>query len=102
MTTRFSDSSTGLLFDDGSPKPSFTSFRFPLVTDELRRKTRVWGKSPESGKLAIQLKRGNGWRTVKRLEVDRGDTFSTQLQLPRSYRIRAEVSGATSLTWRSR
>ena len=98
----FSDSSTGLLFDDGSPKPSFTSFRFPLVTDELGRKTRVWGKSPESGKLAIQLKRGNGWRTVKKLGVDRGDTFSTQLQLPRSYRIRAEVSGATSLTWRSR
>jgi hypothetical protein len=39
---------------------------------------------------------------VKKLGVDRGDTFSTQLQLPRSYRIRAEVSGTTSLTWRSR
>ena len=98
----FSDSSTGVLFDDGSPKPSFTSFRFPLVTDELRRKTRVWGKSPESGKLAIQRKRGSGWRTVKKLKVDRGDVFSERVKLPAKYRIRATVSGSTSLTWRVR
>lgn len=95
-----SEFSTGLFFADGSPKPSFAAFRFPLVSDDDGSETRVWGKSPEAGKLAIQLRKGKGWRTLRKLNVDRGDVFSERVKLPAKYSIRATVSGATSLTWR--
>ena len=39
----------------------------------------VWGKAPHSGPLAIQARRGHGWRTVERLDARRGQVFTAPL-----------------------
>ena len=98
----FADESTGLFFSSGKRKPAFRAFQFPLVGDRTGRKSRVWGKSPESGRLAIQMRKGKAWRTVRKLNLNAGDVFYEKIKLPRKYKIRARVAGVTSLTWRGR
>ena len=49
---------SGIFFASGQPKPSYTAFRFPFVTDRIDKRTlRAWGKAPAGGKLVIQRKR---------------------------------------------
>ena len=73
---------SGIFFADGRPKPSYTAFRFPFVTDRKnRRMVRAWGKAPAGGKLVIQRKRGKRWRAVKKLRVRQGQVFLTKLRL---------------------
>ena len=50
---------SGIFFANGQPKPSYTAFRFPFVTDPIdKRRLRAWGKAPAGGKLVIQRRRG--------------------------------------------
>jgi hypothetical protein len=87
---------SGLYFLDGSSKPALTAFRFPFVTERLNTKTvRAWGKAPEAGQLLI--KRGS--RTVKKLQVGKGQVFLTKLRLKGKAQLRATVGNSTSLVW---
>jgi len=38
------ETSTGLLFADGSKKPSYTAFRFPLVAERAGKRRRRYGE----------------------------------------------------------
>jgi hypothetical protein len=91
---------TGVFFFDGSPKPSARTFMFPFVTHRKSR-TRVgaWGKSPSSGSLQIQRRRGGGWRTVKKLGVRRGQVFTPSLRLRGAAELRAKVGATASKAW---
>ena len=91
---------SGIFFANGRPKPSFTAFRFPFVTDrKSRRVIRAWGKAPAGGKLVIQRKRGKRWRAVKKLRIRQGQVFLTKLRVDGSSRLRAVVAGNRSLSW---
>ena len=92
---------SGLFFADGSPKPSFTAFRFPLVAKRVRGGAKVSGKSPSAGKLKIQKSRGGGkWKTVKRLKVRENEVFSTKVRNQGTKGFRGVISGQKSLVWR--
>jgi hypothetical protein len=91
----------GVLFADGSPKPSFEGFRFPFVTERRGRGLRAWGKAPATGRLEIQ-RRQDGWRTVKSLDVVAGRVFSARLALRGRQRLRAVVGTEQSLPWNQR
>ena len=94
---------SGIFFANGRPKPSFTAFRFPFVTDRKNRRTiRAWGKAPAGGKLVIQRKRGKRWRAAKKLRVRKGQVFLTKLRMDGSSRLRAVVAGNRSLSWTQR
>jgi hypothetical protein len=94
---------SGIFFADGRPKPSYTSFRFPFVTDRVnRRLIRAWGKAPAGGKLVIQRKRGKRWNAAKKLRVRDGQVFSTKLRIGSGVRLRAVVAGNRSLSWSQR
>jgi hypothetical protein len=94
---------SGIFFEDGRPKPSYTAFRFPFVTDRVnRRLVRAWGKAPAGGKLVIQRKRGKRWQALKKLRVRQGQVFLTKLRLSGRPRLRAVVAGNRSLTWAQR
>jgi hypothetical protein len=94
-------SSSGLLFEDGTPKPAFTAFRFPFVTTRVKHGKLIgWGRAPTGGKLRIRGKRFGHWKTVAQVRVDAGDVFKTRLPADTGRRVRAEVGGETSLTWR--
>jgi hypothetical protein len=94
---------SGLFFLDGEPKPSARSFRFPFVT-ERRSPKRIfaWGKAPLEGVVRIEVKRRNGWRTLKRLRVEVGDVFHRRLRLRRAGRLRAAIGDERSLVWRQK
>ncbi len=91
----------GLLFADGSAKPSFTAFRFPFVTERRGKRLLAWGKAPVTGRLEIQHRR-QGWQTVKSFDVAEGQVFSPKLRLRGHQRLRAVVGGEQSLVWRQR
>jgi hypothetical protein len=92
---------SGVYFQDGSPKPSLTAFRFPFVTERINKRTlRAWGKAPEAGKLKIQRQRGSRWLTVKKLQVGKGTVFLTKLRLSGKQKLRATVGSSTSLVWK--
>jgi hypothetical protein len=91
----------GLLFADGSPKPSFEAFRFPFVTERRGNALRAWGKAPTTGRLEIQRLR-QGWQTVQSLNVAEGQVFTSRLKLSGRQRLRAVVGGEHSLVWSQR
>jgi len=91
---------TAIYRHDGTPKPAYRAWRFPFVTNrKSKSKVQAWGKAPASGKLKIQRKKGNKWRTAKRLKVDGGQVFKKKLRVRGKAKLRARIGQATSLTW---
>jgi hypothetical protein len=92
---------SGIFFANGQPKPAYTAFRFPFVTERIdKRRLRAWGKAPDGGKLKIQRRRGKRWATVKKLRVGPGAVFTAKLPLRGHQRLRAKVAGNQSLVWK--
>jgi hypothetical protein len=94
----------GLIFSDGRPKPSYTAFSFPFVTDRRsHRRVLAWGKSPAMGTVKIQMRKGHrGWKTVKRRSVKDGQVFTAPLRLRGKAKLRAKIGSQTSLTWKQK
>ena len=97
----FADTSTGLYFIDGSPKPALTAFRFPLVAERLDGDgVRIWGRAPAAGRVRIERREQGGWALIERQNVATGDVFRARLDLPGRARLRARLGGERSLVWR--
>ena len=97
------DDSTGVYFSDGTPKPSLTAWRFPLVADRVSPgRLLVWGKAPAAGKVVIQRKAGKGWRRVDALAVRAGEVFTTGTHLRGAQKLRATIGAERSLVWNQR
>jgi hypothetical protein len=91
---------TGMYFEDGSPKPAATSFRFPFVLEgRSNNNLFAWGKAPDSGKLTIETKAGGGWRKVGTVHAKEGKVFTTTLKAGGKGTYRARVGGNTSRVW---
>jgi hypothetical protein len=93
---------SGVYFANGQPKPSLTAWRFPFVTQRLN-KTHIeaWGKSPETGLLRIQRKRGGHWSTLRKLRISAGAVFDTKVRTSAGkQQLRAVVGQSQSLTWK--
>ncbi len=92
---------SGLFFANGQPKPAYTAFRFPFVTERVdKRAVRAWGKAPVGGKLVIERRAGARWVTTKKIKVGQGAVFVTKLRLSGKQRLRARVAGDRSLVWK--
>lgn len=93
---------TGLFTHGGEPKPAATAFRFPLVGERKSEdRVTVWGRTPESGKVRVQVKKGGRWvsrATIRSIKA--GGTFSKGLRLTGRAKLRATVGTQTSLTWK--
>jgi hypothetical protein len=102
-------SQSGLYYLDGMAKPALTAFRFPLVAERRRRARRgarrtapraiVWGKSPATGRMRIEVRGRAGWRPVAKLRVTAGQVFRRRLNLRPKSRLRARINGERSLVW---
>jgi hypothetical protein len=96
-------SSSGIFFADGRPKPAYTAFRFPFLTERInKRRLLAWGKAPAGGKLVIQRRQRGRWIPAKKLNVGQGAVFTTKLPLRGKQRLRAAVAGNQSLVWQQR
>lgn len=63
-----------LRYDGAFPDPSLRRrFRLPFVTDRLdARHVRAWGRAPQAGKLALELRRGDGGTSSGAWRLGRG------------------------------
>lgn len=74
---------SGLYFRNGpeahqdQPKEVLYAFRFPFVAFAKPRGLFFWGRTPEStpGKVAIQVWKGNDWRTVAVAQASKAGVF---------------------------
>ena len=91
---------SGVLFEDGSPKPSFTAARFPFVTDRLsKKKIRVWSVPPVSGRLEIQESSGKNkdFRKIDSIPAQAGRIAQTKVKVKGRADMRGVVGAETSL-----
>jgi hypothetical protein len=95
---------SGAYFVDGSPKPSATAFRFPLVAHRTGPfNVAVWGIAPKGGKVKVQVLRKGGWKTLGTVStVGRPHPFTTTVELLRFGQLRAVQGSETSLPWAQR
>jgi len=94
---------SGVFFHDGTAKPAQRSFRFPFVTHrKSKKKVGAWGKAPQAGKLAIQVKHHGRWRTKKTLKVGGGKIFTTTLRLRGKAKLRGQIGGTRTVVWKQR
>jgi hypothetical protein len=92
---------SGVFFEDGRAKLAANAFRFPLVAERADRKSlRVWGRSPLAGRLVIERRAGDRWRSVRTIRVRRHATFLARVgRVTGRDRLRARIGGERSLTW---
>ena len=89
---------TGLLFADGTRKPTHTAFRFPFVaTKRSANLITVWGRAPSAGQVQIQRRKGERWRTLVRFQAGGGEVFERRLRVGAKPRLRAVIGGDASL-----
>jgi hypothetical protein len=93
---------SGLYFNDGSPKPALTAYRFPFVAVRKKGKTKVWGRAPAGGKVEVQKQRGGDWKTIKRLRTRRSNVFAGKVSGGRKVELRAALGDETSLARKPR
>jgi hypothetical protein len=93
---------SGVLFDDHTPKPSYTAVRFPFVTDRLaRKKVRVWSVPPLDGTLEIQERHGKSadFKTIERVQSQAGAIVQKNIKMKGRGDLRGVIGGETSLAW---
>lgn len=61
----------------GAPKPIVGAFRFPFVAYPRKKGLHFWGRTPDGqrGTVRIQVRRGKGWRTVRKLRSSKAGIF---------------------------
>lgn len=98
-----STNQSGVLFQDGAPKPAATAYRFPFVADRVNRsRVRVWGLAPRRGTVLIQRRTRAGRRTLAVIRVGTNRVFDTTVALRGRVFLRAVCGGQTSLEWLTR
>jgi Cellulase (glycosyl hydrolase family 5) len=96
----FSFWDSGIYYQNGRAKPAATAYRFPFVTQRLSSsRVLAWGRAPSGGHLLIQRESGSTWRTVAGLHVGAHQVFDKTLSQSGAGTFRAQLAGATSLTW---
>ncbi len=91
---------SGVLFENGKPKPSATAFHFPFVVHRSNRtQVLVWSKIPATGNLRIERRVKNGWKTLRTYSASAGSVVETKLSLRGSAVMRGVVGSSASLTW---
>ncbi|HEY5333871.1 MAG TPA: hypothetical protein VIJ21_10020 [Solirubrobacterales bacterium] len=97
-------SQSGVYFLDGSPKPSQTALRFPLIAHRTGPfKVEVWGIAPRPGPVKIEAQRKGGWKTLATVRAGGpGMPFQATVKLLRYANLRATIGGEPSLTWSQR
>jgi hypothetical protein len=92
--------STGVFFQSNKPKPAYTAYRFPFVTDRASaNRVTVWSKVPATGQLQVQKKVSGDWRTLRAFPVNRGQVFTSSIELTGPAYLRGKIRTDASLSW---
>jgi hypothetical protein len=91
---------SGIFYFNGTPKPSFQAYRFPLVVMPSGHSAIVWGMAPLTGRVAVQLQHGSSWKTLFATTVAAGSVFERKISAKLRGNFRASVGGESSLVWK--
>jgi hypothetical protein len=94
--------SSGIFLSDGTHKPSYTAFRFPLVAQRKGDGVLVWGIAPGRGMVRVQRRIAGSWRTIAKVRTQGAPhPFDVRVQVPQGHQImlRAQQRDSTSLPW---
>jgi len=94
---------SGIEFNDGTPKPTAQAFRFPFIYERInKRNIRVWGKTPDRGRVTVQRRSGNNWRTLATVRPGANRVFYAVIKYTGRADLRAiSRGGAVSIEWPS-
>jgi hypothetical protein len=95
----FVTSQAGIYYLSGRPKPALTAFEFPIVAWRQHGVVEIWGRAPSSGRLALQIHKGNKWVTISSLNVHIGSTFLTHFVDTKPLTLRGQLNRLTSIAW---
>lgn len=91
---------SGMYLLDGTRKPSAQAFRFPLVvTGRQGDRLSVWWRAPRAGRVAVQVRRGGRWVTVRRSTARAGGVGRATVPRSRTQAVRAVIDGEASYAW---
>lgn len=81
------------------PKPSLTSFKFPLVAYKRAKGVYVWGRTPwgKAGRVTVQWRSGRRWKTIGTFATNRYGIFSRVVKAGSTGFVRASAAGSRSL-----
>jgi hypothetical protein len=94
---------TGLIFNDGRPKPSLAAFRIPIWVPAPHpgRRVLVWGQlrpanhsSSQTGVIAFRPQGSSSWRTLARVSTNSPEGFVLA-------HVSAPSAGLLRLGWKS-
>jgi hypothetical protein len=83
---------SGLYLRNGEPKAALRAYRFPFAVHRNGRKVLAWGRAPANGRVLIQSKKGDAWKTEARLRGRAGKVFTRGFR-SRADLFRAKVAG---------
>ena len=100
---------SGLLEQDGTPKPGFAAFALPFAVDRVDRSAvhLVGQARPASGRTKVQIewKDGDDWRALTTAATTVDGTFAVSVRPARDMTLRATWTGETRsgapATWTS-
>jgi hypothetical protein len=90
---------SGVYFRDGTPKPSDTAYRFPLVVTADGGRAQIWGIAPTTGNVRVQRRTRSAWQTVASFQRRTGTIFERVMPALPKGQYRATVNGGHSLVW---
>ena len=97
-----SESGTGVLNADLTPKLTLQALAFPFIASVNRKGGYAWGRVPvsHSVKVFVQHQRGSSWRTVKSVRTGRDGVFTAHFRARGNGTYRAQVAhGQISLPY---
>jgi hypothetical protein len=80
------------------------AFRFPFISERInKKKIRVWGKTPDGGRVTVQRRAGSGWQTLATVRPGSNRVFYTVIKYAGRADLRAvSRGGAVSIEWPAR
>jgi hypothetical protein len=91
---------SGVYYVNGRAKPGLQAFRFPFVVEPASDGRKViWGISPQTGTVLVQVRRGRRWQTFLRLHITAHGVFTATAVVPAHALLRAQVGRDPSLAW---
>jgi hypothetical protein len=95
---KWSGFQTALRFTNGTKKPAYTAFKFPIVVKKRRRGVVVWGRvRPGNGKRSVQLQRKGAGNSGPRIKTNSDGYFTVKRKESGRYRFRAYDSSGKLL-----
>jgi hypothetical protein len=92
---------SGIYFYNGTKKPSYTAYTFPLVVAaDGKKSAQIWGIAPVAGRVTVEERVSGSWHKIHIFSGHAGSVFDALIPAPAgAVSFRAVEGHQTSLSW---